>query len=458
MTSSTSTSLTSKFSPLTSKFNAGAVAALPGSDWLRQSRLASWSKFSGSELPKEAEEIWRYSRIDDLELDRYAPCPPGGDIAIDELPDELQALVDAAGQEATVVVSHNGGEGRILRPHDSVAVVPGGRGPLGEGVPAPVLRGPQADIWTALNGAFVQVPWRVTVAAGAVVEGPVVVVHWLDRDGSAVFPRLEVEIGDNASAKVVEIIASADVELLSVPVAQLYLRPGARLSFGHVQLLGARAWQLGNQVSRVGRDAALRSMTVALGGDYARVRTDSVLEGPGGDSELLAAYFGSGNQMHDLRTVQHHAAPQTRSDLLFKGAVANRSHSVYSGLIRVEKGAKGTNALQTNRNLVLSEGAQADSVPTLEIEDNDVRCSHASAVGPIDESQLFYLESRGVPTHTAERLIALGFMEDVLERFPVGGMVAWLRQAVAGKLASAGFGGPSGPRFDDGARGGHGAG
>ena len=113
--------------------------------------------------------------------------------------------------------------------------------------------------------------------------------------------------------------------------------------------------------------------------------------------------------MHDLRTVQLHAAPRTRSNLLFKGAVANQAHSVYSGLIRVEKGAKGTNAFQTNRNLVLSEGAQADSVPNLEIEDNDVRCSHASAVGPIDESQLFYLESRGVPTPSAELLIALGF-------------------------------------------------
>jgi Fe-S cluster assembly protein SufD len=181
-------------------------------------------------------------------------------------------------------------------------------------------------------------------------------------------------------------------------------------------------------------------MTVALGGDYARVRTDSVLSGTGGDSELLAAYFGCGDQMHDLRTVQQHAAPHSRSNLLFKGAVANRAHSVYSGLIRVEKGAKGTNAFQTNRNLVLSEGAQADSVPNLEIEDNDVRCSHASAVGPIDESQLFYLESRGVPTHMAERLIALGFIDDVLERFPVAGMRAWLRDALVEKFVSAGLG------------------
>jgi Fe-S cluster assembly protein SufD len=439
VTSSTSTSSTAEFS-------AGAIPALPGPDWLRQSRLASWDRFAGSELPREAEEIWRYSRIEELDLSLYAPCPPGGDVAIDELPDELQALVGTAGPRATVVVSHNGGEGRVLNPQDSLQVIAFGDAPLGEGTPpAPVLHGPVPDIWTAMNGAFVQVPWRVTVSPGAVVEGPLVVVHWLDKQGCAVFPRLEVEVGDNASVRVVEIIASADVDVLSVPMAHLYLRPGARLGFGHVQLLGERAWQLGNQVSRVGRDATLRSMTVALGGQYARERTDSVLEGSGGDSELLAAFFGAGDQMHDLRTVQHHAAPHTRSDLLFKGAVANKSHSVYSGLIRVEKGAKGTNAFQTNRNLVLSEGAQADSVPTLEIEDNDVRCSHASTVGPIDESQLFYLESRGVPTHAAERLIALGFMEDVLERFPVGDMVGWLRRAVAGKLASAGFEGPAGP-------------
>jgi Fe-S cluster assembly protein SufD len=438
--------VTSSSTSSTSKFSAGAVPALPGPGWLRQARLAAWEKFSASELPRESEEIWRYSRIEELELSHYGPCPPGGDVAVDDLPGDLQALVGMAGPEATVLVSYNGGEGRILNPQGTLRAVPFGDAPLGDGAqPAPVLHGPAADIWTALNGAFVQVPWRVTVAAGVTVERPLVIVHWFDRDGCAVFPRLEVEVGDNASLRVVEIIASADVDVLSVPVANLYLHPGARLGFGHVQLLGGRAWQLGNQVSRVGKDATLRSMTVALGGHYARERTDSVLEGLGADSELLAAFFGAGDQMHDLRTVQHHAAPHTRSDLLFKGAVANKSHSVYSGLIRVEKGARGTNAFQTNRNLVLSEGAQADSVPTLEIEDNDVRCSHASTVGPIDESQLFYLESRGVPTHAAERLIALGFMEDVLERFPVGDMVGWLRQAVAGKLASAGFAGPARP-------------
>jgi 3,4-dihydroxy 2-butanone 4-phosphate synthase/GTP cyclohydrolase II len=146
--------------------------------------------------------------------------------------------------------------------------------------------------------------------------------------------------------------------------------------------------------------------------------------------------YGTGAQMHDLRTLQHHAAPHTRSDLLFKGAVADEAQSVYSGLIRVEKGARGTNAFQTNRNFVLSGGARAYSVPNLEIEDNDVRCSHASAVGPVDESQLFYLESRGVPTAVARRLIVLGFMDEVLVRFPVRGVLDWLRGALAAKFAT----------------------
>jgi Fe-S cluster assembly protein SufD len=429
--------------PESSNFNAQVVRSLPGPEWLRESRLASWEHFARSEMPRESEEIWRYSRIDELDLERYAPCPVGGAgrARVADLPAQLRGLVEAAGPDATVLVSRNGGAGEVVRPQPGLAVGPAPSGPFWQATePLPVLAGPQADVWTALNGAFVEVPWRVKVAPGVAVGAPLVVVHWVEGAGAAVFPHLEVEVAEGASLQLVEVVASADADLLVVPLAQLGVGPGARLDFGHLQLLGAGAWEFGNQVSRVARDATLRSMTVALGGEYARVRTDSVLEGPGGDSELLAAYLGGGQQMHDLRTVQLHAAPRTRSNLLFKGAVANKAHSVYSGLIRVEKGAKGTNAFQTNRNLVLSEGAQADSVPNLEIEDNDVRCSHASAVGPIDESQLFYLESRGVPTSAAELLIALGFLDDVLVRFPARGMRPGLRQAVAAKLSSVGLG------------------
>jgi Fe-S cluster assembly protein SufD len=145
-------------------------------------------------------------------------------------------------------------------------------------------------------------------------------------------------------------------------------------------------------------------------------------------------YFAAAGQMHDFRTLQDHIAPRTSSDLLFKGAIGDRARSVYTGLIRIGHDAKGSTAYQTNRNLTLSEGAWAESVPNLEIETNDVKCSHASTVGPIDEDQRFYLESRGLPPELAERLVVLGFFDEVLDRLPIGSLAAQLRQQVAAKL------------------------
>ena len=183
---------------------------------------------------------------------------------------------------------------------------------------------------------------------------------------------------------------------------------------------GPQTWQVVLQRAHVGRDASLRSSAVALGGDYARLRTESLLDGrQRRERPAWPSTSATSTQMLDFRTLQDHDAPRTRSDLLFKGAVEDQAHSVYSGLIRLRPDAQKAVAHQTNRNLVLTEGAGAESIPNLEIEANDVKCSHASAVGPIDEDQLYYLESRGVPPEDAERLIVLGFFEDVLARLPV---------------------------------------
>jgi Fe-S cluster assembly protein SufD len=217
-------------------------------------------------------------------------------------------------------------------------------------------------------------------------------------------------------------------------VVELDVGAAARLRYFNAQVLGQRVWQLGRQASRVGRDATLATTMVALGGDYARLAIESTMEGRGGSGEMLAVYFGEGDQMQDFRTLQDHVAPATTSNLLFKGAVEDRSRSVYTGLIHIGKEAAGVNAFQTNRNVKLSADAWAESVPNLEIENNDVHCSHASAVGPVDEDQLFYLESRGVPPEVAERLIVLGFFEEVLDRLPVQGAVDLLRTEIAQKL------------------------
>lgn len=291
------------------------------------------------------------------------------------------------------------------------------------------------DALTELNRAFLPGATVVRIPAGLTVDRPIVIVHHLDGEGVASFARTIVAAGDDSDATVIEHQASADVAAFSDPVVELDLADSARLRYLNVQDLGPRVFQVGYQRSRVGRDATLRSSVVALGGDYARVRTDSRIDGKGGTSYLTAVYFADGRRMHDFRTVQDHVAPATRSDLLFKGAVSDEARSVYSGLIKVGKEARGTNAFQTNRNLVLSEGAGAESVPNLEIETNDVVCSHASAVGPVDEEQRYYLESRGIPPETAERLIVLGFFAEVLDRLPASAAVTGLRASLVRRLA-----------------------
>ena len=174
--------------------------------------------------------------------------------------------------------------------------------------------------------------------------------------------------------------------------------------------------------------------TVALGGDYARVRTEARVSGAGASTRQVALYFAGGSQMHDFRTIQDHDAPHTTSDLLFKGAVQDHARSVYTGLIKIREHAGGSVAFQTNRNLTLSEGAWAESVPNLDIRTNDVKCSHASTVGPIDEEQRFYLESRGIEPSIAERLVVLGFFDEVLQQLPSGALADELRRRVAAKL------------------------
>ena len=420
-----------------SQFTVEAATALPGPGWLRDLRRAAFERFQASELPTEAEEVWRYSRIDELDLERYSPAP-GDPVPLDPLPAPLQALLDAVGPRAGLVVSRNG---RVVHTEldaklsergvvvGSVTEVPDGAELLAEASePAP-------DAYVELATAFAADPVLVRVPPGVAVERPILVLHWADVEAGAIFPRTAVRASEASQVSVVEQVCSSQVPGLVVPVADLEVADAANVSYVAVQDVSPETWYIGYQASRVGQEATLSSFTAAFGGEYARVRTDSRLVGRGGTSNLLAAYFGDGEQMHDFRTMQDHVAPKTTSDLLFKGAVEDLARSVYTGLIRVRKGAAGTNAFQTNRNLVLSEGAHANSVPNLEIDENDLSCSHASAVGPIDEEQRYYLESRGIPRGVAARLIVLGFFEDILSRTPVRGVESVLRKAVAAKLA-----------------------
>jgi Fe-S cluster assembly protein SufD len=382
--------------------------------------------------------VWRYSRIDDLDLDDFqlasgsAAAGAGGATGVPEL---LGPLLDAVPARAALVVARNG---RVIHAEvrDDLAAKGMRAERTGEGdadvLGAAIDQAP--DVFLGFNDAFVGDPVVVRVPAGVTVDAPVVVAHVTEGDGCAAFPRLVVDAGDDSEMSVLEIQLSGPEPSLVVPVTEIVVGRAARVGHLTVQQLGLASWQLGLQVASVEAEASLRTTTVGFGGDYTRLRTDCRMVGRGATGELDAVYFGEGDQTLDFRTFQDHIAPDCTSNLLFKGAVGGRSRSVYTGMIRVGKQARGTNAFQTNRNVKLSDGAWAESVPNLVIENNDVRCSHASAVGPIDEEQRFYLESRGLPTDEAERLIVSGFFDEVLGRAPVPAVVPLLRSTVAAKF------------------------
>ncbi len=416
---------------------AAASAMLAGPTWLAELRACAADGLATAALPTEAEEQWRYSRIDELDLDAFAPVL---EPARSPLSTEAQRFLDAVGARSALVRSAGGYAVEVVLAQGASAL--GVRVDTAQDLATKpeelgVHLGRRADALTALATALCPDVVVVRVPAGVELEEPVVIVHEVGRGpgGGAAFPRALVVLGAGARASVVELVVSGDEPCLVVPLLEVDLGDGAQLEHTSVQQLGRRAWHLGYQASNIGRDAVMHSFLAALGGEYARQLTSSVLAGIGGASELLAVYLGDGTQVQDMRTFQEHEAPRTRSELVFKGAVADTARSVYTGLIHMHPGAKRADASQTNRNLVLSEGAHADSVPNLDIEENDVRCSHASAVGPIDADQLFYLATRGVPREVAERLILLGFFDDLLDRAPVPGVAAYLRAAVARRLS-----------------------
>jgi Fe-S cluster assembly protein SufD len=426
-------------------FTADAATALGGPDWLSARRLAAFEQLDGIEWPTDRDEIWRYSRIGELDLDRYRPVapseldPPGVERAPGGGP-----IAAEIGEHAGLIVVRNG---RVVHHELDGALVAKGvtvcdlatcsesdvRGALGTCSDA------SPDAFTVLHDAFLAGGACIRVPDGVVVERPIVVLHWSQGEGVASFPHTLLVAGESSDVTLVERAGTPDFAAegpghLVDAVVELIVGDNAHVRYVTVQEHGPRTWSVTLQRAHLGRDASLRSSAVALGGDYARLRSESLLEGSGAESDLIAVYFGDHTQMLDFRTFQDHDAPHTRSNLLFKGAVEDEARSVYSGLVRLRPAAQGAEAYQTNRNLVLTEGASAESIPNLEIEANDVRCSHASTVGPIDDDQLYYLESRGIPPDEAERLIVLGFFDDVFARLPVPALVEPLRRTVIEKI------------------------
>ncbi len=383
-------------------------------------RSAAFAAAVESPAPSTEAEEWRYSPIGDFVADSYAP---------QLVAPATEAAVRQDGQAAAVSIV----DGWIV----SIDVDPGweakGLAVVDASSASRTATVPDAGRFDHLHLAYSPSTLEVTVAAGLTVDEPIVITSHLAGTGSAAFPHVRVVTGADAEVTVVE-HQTSDGAGLSMPLVELAADSASRLNHVVVQQLHRDTWQIGRLVSSAADQSTLSSGIAAFGGGYARVRTDTSLDGRGATGNLVAVYYGDKEQIHDFRTFQHHRGPGTLSDLLFKGTVDDQAGSIYTGLIEIHEEGAGSNAHQTNRNVKLSEDAWAWSVPNLEIRNNDVRCSHASTVSPVDIDQQFYLQARGVPPTIADRLVVAGFFDEVLQRLPDPAVVTLVRNLISEKL------------------------
>ena len=282
------------------------------------------------------------------------------------------------------------------------------------------------------GGAFVYVPDGVTI------ERPIQMVFSRETPDAGTFPHVVIALGERAEAAVIEEYVSHGEAGVGVNVGatEVTVGQGASLRLATFQRWGDNVYHFGTERVRIGRDARFAWTYTALGGKLTKVDLEMHLDGEGSEAKFSGCYFGNGTQHFDFHTFQNHNVGHSISDLLFKGALRDRARMVYQGLIKVHKDAQRSDAYQANRNLLLSEKARADSIPSLEIEANDVRCTHGATVGQVDEEQLFYLRSRGLPRPEAERMIVQGFFEPVLERIPAESLRTAVTAAVERKAAA----------------------
>jgi Fe-S cluster assembly protein SufD len=372
-----------------------------------QRREAAYAAFVEQGLPTTSDEVWRYAPLGELSLDRYrvAETPEAG------APSPFsRGLAERAGLVVRVV------DGFLVdagTPVEGVTVESSTSSESYSGVAGHERYA--SDAFALLNVALSPATTVIRVAPGVAVARPIVIVQ--STNSTCAFASTRIELGRGASATVVEYFEGG-ADALVVPLSEYHVGENASLQLITYQRLDERAWHVARTTGFLERDARLRQAVIGLGGHYDRSRNDAELLDLGAENELRTTFLGSGRQVHDFRTRQYHVAGRSRSTLLSKGAVADESRSVYTGLIEIEKGAKRADARQTNHNLLLSPHAHADSVPNLEIRENDVVCAHASSVGPLDELQRWYLESRGVTRADAERLMIQGFFNEMLVALP----------------------------------------
>jgi Fe-S cluster assembly protein SufD len=416
--------------------------------WLAARRRAAWEAYTALPMPDRTNEDYRRTDVSALRPDEFVADPGETGHGAGLLATLREMRERIAPEAAFVAATRNGvraceGTDPLLAQGVLVSSLEEAAERDEEAVRralahVPVDGSKFTALWNALwrGGVFVHVP------AGIEARVPVIAAYSAAGEQAAVFPATVVVLEANASLTLVELQVSpaAQGTMLSDSVTVLHLGEGARLDYCLLQRWSAATWHLATHRAVLERDSRLRFFAATFGSRLQKAYWDALLEGPGADATLTGVCFGGGDQHLDHQSLQAHMAPSTHSDLLLKVAVRDRAQSVYGGLISVDRVAQKTDGYVQNRNLMLSRGAKASGIPMLEIQANDVRCSHGVTAGHIDDDQRFYAHSRGIEPEAADRMIVRGFMQDALDRCPHEGFAEFvggvLDEVVAGHSAA----------------------
>jgi len=393
-------------------------------EWFSQSQQDSWKNFQSIPMPKRTDETWRFANIKAVDLTPYSAPLPVSETVQAELIKRSTGLKESAGR---MIFANDRLVQREVLSDDLKR-----KGVIWEPIEKAVVE--HADIFrkhfmtqdvvlgsrkfAALHKAMVKSGTFLYVPRGVEIDLPIEVFHWLHGENGSTFPHTLLIAGENSKMTLVDYFESAGTEApgFACGVNDLFAEDGAKLNYVCVQNWSRKVLSFQINSTVVGRDANATSMNMNLGSFYARTESVSHLAGEGGRSDMLSVSAAEGTQEFDQRTLQNHEVPNTSSDLLYKNSLDDKARTIFAGLIRVETGAHKTDAYQKVRNLLLSDEAEANSAPGLEIEADDVRCTHGATSGEIEKEELFYLQARGISKNLAQRLIVSGFLNEVVGR------------------------------------------
>ena len=400
--------------------------------WAAEARKAAATQLDSLPALTGREEDWRFTRPTDLGLEGPEPPAPGGSAVAPTIADAQRAAritltdgsaaeVDAGGLPDGVIA---GDLGAALADHESLV-----RERLYSLIDFSTKGG-------ALNAARWETGTFVYVPKGVELELPIEAVLTATGQSARVFDRTLIIVDEGAKATVIDRYGSGDLDGTVQASTAVELIVGQSAELEHIAVVGWGSGVRHHLMIEAGaqKDARVRSVCVTLGGDVVRVEATMRCQGPGSDARALGLYFADEQQHFEHRVVSVHEAPDAYSNLLYKGAIKDAAHTIFYGNLIVPEGSPRTDAYQTNRNLLMNPGARADTIPFLEIATADVRCSHAGAVGRVDDEHLFYLQSRGVPTEVAKKLIVTGFLQEVLEMIEFGELRGELEAVVESKV------------------------